>query len=169
MVEQQVLTSLNNNSAYVYEIPDDVFEELTFIESLRETSPQQPFLFPEDKVDSEKWFVEENLIEITNKRRSLKLHEFFRLILNKPKYRDYVTYMDRDKGIFKILKPKKVAEKWKQAKGRITSHEMTYEKLARALRLYYRSGEMLQTPGKYQFRFGPKSGFGTVWLPKQFT
>lgn len=42
---------------------------------------------------------------------------------------------------------------------------MTYDKLARALRYYYSSGIMHPNPGRFTFRFGTKSGFGTKWLP----
>ena len=42
---------------------------------------------------------------------------------------------------------------------------MTYDKLARAIRYYYRNGVMTSSPGRFTFRFGPKSGFGTAWWP----
>ncbi len=42
---------------------------------------------------------------------------------------------------------------------------MTYDKLARAIRYYYGSGIMASSPGRFTFRFGPKSGFGMTWWP----
>ncbi len=42
---------------------------------------------------------------------------------------------------------------------------MTYDKLARAIRYYYASGIILPSPGRFTFRFGPKSGFGARWWP----
>lgn len=47
--------------------------------------------------------------------------------------------------------------------------EMTYEKLARAIRYYYHTGIMSSHPGRYTFRFGPKSGFGIDWNVGDFT
>ena len=40
---------------------------------------------------------------------------------------------------------------------------MTYGKLSRAIRYYYRKGIMTSTPGRFTFGFGPKSGFGSAW------
>lgn len=37
--------------------------------------------------------------------------------------------------------------------------DMTYDKLARAIRYYYSSGIILSNPGRFTFRFGSRSGF----------
>ncbi|CAF1581305.1 unnamed protein product [Didymodactylos carnosus] len=55
---------------------------------------------------------------------------------------------------------------WQNVKGRYTVRNMTYDKMARALRLYYKSGIMTPVNGRYTFQFGPQSGFNTSWIPK---
>lgn len=42
---------------------------------------------------------------------------------------------------------------------------MTYEKFARGIRYYYKGGVIKQTRGRFTFRFGVESGFGTYWVP----
>ncbi|CAF1658666.1 unnamed protein product, partial [Didymodactylos carnosus] len=70
-------------------------------------------------------------------------------------------------GIFKFHLPSKVAKLWQHVKGRHGGHEMTYDKLARAIRFYYKLDIIRPTAGQFTFRFGPNSGFGTVWKPEQ--
>ncbi|UJR09644.1 hypothetical protein I4U23_013878 [Adineta vaga] len=101
----------------------------------------------------------------TGKDRRPYLHEFLRLLLEDEEYEHVIQFVDRKQGIFKLNKPNEIAELWKQAKGRNTDNEMTYDKVARALRYYYGSGIMQPNAGRFTFRFGPKSGFGVTWWP----
>lgn len=40
---------------------------------------------------------------------------------------------------------------------------MTYDKLARAIRMYYTNKVISRTPGRYTFRFDVGSGFNVTW------
>ncbi|CAF0917844.1 unnamed protein product [Rotaria sordida] len=101
----------------------------------------------------------------TGRFRRPLLHEFIRLILENDEYSHIAEYIDRKRGIFKLYQPDVVADLWKQVKGRNSDNNMTYDKLARALRYYYGNGIMYPSPGRFTFRFGPKSGFGISWRP----
>ncbi|CAF3249711.1 unnamed protein product [Rotaria socialis] len=100
---------------------------------------------------------------VTGRLRRPLLHEFIRLLVEYDEYSDVAEYLDRKRGIFKLHKPEEVAELWKNVKGRNSDNNMTYDKLARALRYYYGNGIMHPSPGRFTFRFGLKSGFGTSW------
>ncbi|CAF0864473.1 unnamed protein product [Didymodactylos carnosus] len=109
------------------------------------------------------WMVEDY---VSHKRRRPYLQEFLRLLLDKPHYLDHASYININKGIFKLHKPQEIATLWQNVKGRYTVRNMTYDKMARALRLYYKSGIMTPVNGRYTFQFGPQSGFNTSWIPK---
>ncbi|CAF3316030.1 unnamed protein product [Rotaria socialis] len=98
---------------------------------------------------------------VTGRLRRPLLHEFIRLLVEHDEYSDVAEYLDRERGIFKLHKPDEVAELWKNVKGRNSDNNMTYDKLARALRYYYGNGIMHPSPGRFTFRFGSKSGFST--------
>ncbi|CAF1552118.1 unnamed protein product, partial [Didymodactylos carnosus] len=65
------------------------------------------------------WLVENSE---TKKTRRPYLHEFLRLLLDKPQYKDYAAYVIPEQGIFKIYLPHAVAKLWKYVKGRNTKH-----------------------------------------------
>ncbi|CAF4736382.1 unnamed protein product [Rotaria sp. Silwood2] len=106
--------------------------------------------------------------EKTGRLRRPLLHEFIRTILENVEYSHIAEYIDRKQGIFKLYQPDEIAELWKQVKGRNSDNNMTYDKLARALRYYYGNGIMYPNPGRFTFRFGPKSGFGISWWPADY-
>ncbi|CAF1161136.1 unnamed protein product [Adineta ricciae] len=103
--------------------------------------------------------------QTTGKDRRPYLYEFLRILLENDEYSHVIQFIDRKQGVFKLLKPQDIAELWRHAKGRNSDNKMTYDKVARALRYYYSSGIMQPNPGRYTFKFGPKSGFGTAWWP----
>ncbi|CAF1084302.1 unnamed protein product [Rotaria magnacalcarata] len=109
-------------------------------------------------VDAKKFLLYDVL---TGRLRRPLLHEFIRLLVEYDEYSDVAEYLDRERGIFKLHKPDEVAELWKCVKGRNSDNNMTYDKLARALRYYYGNGIMHPSPGRFTFRFGSKSGFST--------
>lgn len=55
---------------------------------------------------------------ITGRERRPLLFEFLRLLLEDNQYSDIIEYIDRKQGIFKLHKPKAIAQLWKHAKGR---------------------------------------------------
>ncbi|CAF1033819.1 unnamed protein product [Didymodactylos carnosus] len=155
----------------ISDISDDVFgdETLSFMDESFPLSPILPVSPSTTQisnalvVESTEWFI---VNPLTNKRRRPLLYEFLQIVLDDPRYCEYASYANKNKGIFKLHKPNEIAALWKNAKGRNAAHDMTYDKLARALRFYYKKGFMMQTHGHYTFQFGPKSGFGTLWKPK---
>ncbi|CAF1413270.1 unnamed protein product [Didymodactylos carnosus] len=106
------------------------------------------------------WLVVDGTTKL--KRRPL-LHEFLRLLLDNPEYHDLATYVDPQKGIFKLHKPNAVADLWQYVKGRSSERRMTYDTLSRGIRFYYRKEVMKASPGHFTFCFGPQSGFGKLW------
>ena len=45
-----------------------------------------------------------------------------------------IRWLNKDQGIFKIIKPEQVAELWGAQKNRKTDKKMNYEKMARGMR-----------------------------------
>ncbi|CAI9725266.1 transcription factor ETV6-like isoform X4 [Octopus vulgaris] len=84
------------------------------------------------------------------------LWEFiYHLLLNK-KNSSFICWEDEQQYIFRIVNPHGLAELWGAQKSRST---MTYEKLSRALRYYYKMDIIRKVPGKrltYQFMHPPK-------------
>lgn len=54
----------------------------------------------------------------TGRERRPLLHEFIRMVLENDDYSHIAEYSDRRQDIFKLHKPKEIAELWKQVKGR---------------------------------------------------
>ncbi|CAF0858893.1 unnamed protein product [Didymodactylos carnosus] len=117
---------------------------------------------PSQLIDITEWQVVD---DITKRKRRPHLHEFLRQLLDKPSYHHLATYTDRNAGIFKFHQPHVIAKLWKYVKGRNSGNDMTYDKLARAIRYYYPQGIINSSPGRFTFRFGTKSGFGDTWKP----
>ncbi|XP_053384034.1 uncharacterized protein LOC123535753 isoform X2 [Mercenaria mercenaria] len=73
------------------------------------------------------------------------LWEFIYQLLSNAKYSNYVCWEDKDDYVFRIINPTGLAELWGQQKNRTN---MTYEKLSRALRYYYRMNIIKKVQGK---------------------
>lgn len=99
------------------------------------------------------WLVEDPM---SKRMRSPRLFEFLILLLQKSGYDFYASFTNREKGIFQISKPEKVAELWQAVKSRQSHQKMTYDKLARAVRWYYKSNIMQKTNTRYTFQFSPR-------------
>jgi hypothetical protein len=89
----------------------------------------------------------------SGRKRPPRQNEFLRLLLDNPRYRSYITWLDQHQGLFQILEPDKVAALWPKVKYRQTSETMDYDTFARGVRYYYQSGLMIKTHKKYTFRF----------------
>lgn len=83
--------------------------------------------------------------QISSKLDSRRLWEFLDAVLHCEKYRDVAKWEDRTQGIFCIVNPGELARLWGIHKNR---PGMTYEKLSRALRYYYRLNIINRVPNK---------------------
>ncbi|NWI48039.1 ETV7 factor, partial [Picathartes gymnocephalus] len=74
----------------------------------------------------------------------------YQLLLDR-RYEPYIRWEDRDAKVFRIVSPNGLAQLWGNHKNRTN---MTYEKMSRALRHYYKLNIIKKEPGqKLLFRF----------------
>ncbi|XP_026161451.1 ETS-related transcription factor Elf-3 isoform X2 [Mastacembelus armatus] len=88
--------------------------------------------------------------------RGTHLWEFIRDILIHPeKNQGLMKWEDRREGVFKFLKSEAVAQMWGQKKR---NSSMTYEKLSRAMRYYYKRDILERVDGRrLVYKFGKNS------------
>ena len=91
-----------------------------------------------------------------------KLWEFIRdLLLNPLTNPALIRWERREDGVFKFVQSDKVAKMWGERKQ---NPRMTYEKLSRAMRYYYKSQVLLPVFGRrLVYKFGPNA---TGWRPQ---
>ena len=86
----------------------------------------------------------------------LHLWQFLRTVLEeeKDKPNRCIEWTNRERGEFRLIKTAVIADLWGQSKNR---KHMTYEKMARAMRYYYKMKILEKVPHKrLHFRFGEK-------------
>ncbi|XP_029438892.1 ETS-related transcription factor Elf-5 [Rhinatrema bivittatum] len=89
--------------------------------------------------------------------QSAHLWEFVRdLLLSPDKSRSILEWEDKDQGIFRVVKSESLARMWGQRKK---NNRMTYEKLSRALRHYYKTGILERVDRRLVYKFG-KNAYG---------
>lgn len=88
--------------------------------------------------------------------RGTHLWEFIRDILIHPeKNQGLMKWEDRREGVFKFIKSEAVAQMWGQKKKNTS---MTYEKLSRAMRYYYKREILERVDGRrLVYKFGKNS------------
>ncbi|XP_010902141.2 transcription factor Spi-C isoform X2 [Esox lucius] len=88
-------------------------------------------------------------------RKKLRLYEFLHEALGDPNTADSIQWTDRGTGTFHFISKnkEKLAECWGQRKG--NRKTMTYQKMARALRNYSRTGEIVKVRRKLTYQFNP--------------
>uniref|UniRef100_A0A8C6KXK0 Spi-C transcription factor (Spi-1/PU.1 related) n=1 Tax=Nothobranchius furzeri TaxID=105023 RepID=A0A8C6KXK0_NOTFU len=88
-------------------------------------------------------------------RKKLRLYEYLHEALNDPSMGDSIQWTDSGSGIFHFISKnkEKLAECWGQRKG--NRKTMTYQKMARALRNYSRTGEIVKVRRKLTYQFNP--------------
>ncbi|KAL7371432.1 hypothetical protein ABVT39_026843 [Epinephelus coioides] len=104
-------------------------------------------------------------------RKKLRLYEYLHEALNDPNMGDSIQWTDSGSGTFHFISKnkEKLAECWGQRKG--NRKTMTYQKMARALRNYSRTGEIIKVRRKLTYQFNPDilhrlgSGQVSVHLP----
>jgi len=90
---------------------------------------------------------------ISRKLRAPRQNEFLLLLLERPSYSSYISWLDKDQGLCKIHQPDQVATLWGKIKNRQTMGIMNYEIFARGIRFHYKSGLMIKTNKKHVIRF----------------
>ncbi|XP_042727722.1 ETS-related transcription factor Elf-5 [Lagopus leucura] len=84
--------------------------------------------------------------------QSSHLWEFVRdLLLSPEENSGILEWEDRGKGIFRVVKSEALAKMWGQRKK---NDRMTYEKLSRALRYYYKTGILERVDRRLVYKFG---------------
>ncbi|XP_042352316.1 transcription factor PU.1a isoform X2 [Plectropomus leopardus] len=89
----------------------------------------------------------------TSNKKKIRLYQFLLDLLRKGDMSDSIWWVDQDKGIFQFsTKHKEVlASHWGNQKG--NRKKMTYQKMARALRNYGKSGEIKKVKKKLTYQF----------------
>ncbi|KAG8514109.1 Transcription factor Spi-C, partial [Galemys pyrenaicus] len=86
-------------------------------------------------------------------RKKLRLFEYLHESLNNPEMASCIQWIDKNKGIFQFVSKnkEKLAQLWGKRKG--NRKTMTYQKMARALRNYGRTGEITKIRRKLTYQF----------------
>ncbi|XP_029441212.1 transcription factor Spi-B-like [Rhinatrema bivittatum] len=86
-------------------------------------------------------------------RKKVRLYRFLLELLQRGDMRDCIWWVDRDCGTFQFSSKYKeqLAHRWGQQKG--NRKRMTYQKLARALRNYGKTGEIRKVKKKLTYQF----------------
>jgi len=84
------------------------------------------------------------------------LWEFIRDLLKSSHYNpDYIRWEDSSSGVFRIVHSEAVAKAWGKKKN---NPRMTYEKLSRAMRYYYKRDILERVDGRrLVYKFGKKA------------
>ena len=95
------------------------------------------------------------IISISSGRKKLRLYEYLHEALNDTNMGDSIQWTDSSSGTFHFISKnkEKLAECWGQRKG--NRKTMTYQKMARALRNYSRTGEIIKVRRKLTYQFNP--------------
>lgn len=88
-----------------------------------------------------------------NNKRKTRLYQFLLELLRSGSMRESIWWVDKDKGIFQFSSKHKevLATHWGQHKG--NRKRMTYQKMARALRNYSKTGQMSKVKKKLTYQF----------------
>uniref|UniRef100_A0A8C6Y6M2 Transcription factor Spi-C n=1 Tax=Naja naja TaxID=35670 RepID=A0A8C6Y6M2_NAJNA len=87
-------------------------------------------------------------------RKRLRLFEYILESLHNPDMANCIQWIDKANGVFQFISKnkEKLAEQWGERKG--NRKVMTYQKMARALRNYGRTGEITKIRRKLTYQFG---------------
>ncbi|XP_072340068.1 transcription factor Spi-C-like [Scyliorhinus torazame] len=112
-----------------------------------ENGPQNPGYFPDNHIQD--FFIPRQ----GKGRKRLRLYEFLSESLHDSQMSDCIQWVDRKSGVFQFISKnkEKVAEMWGRRKG--NRKTMTYQKMARALRNYSRTGEIVKVRRKLTYQF----------------
>ncbi|XP_071271829.1 transcription factor PU.1-like isoform X1 [Salvelinus alpinus] len=92
----------------------------------------------------------------SSNKRKIRLYQFLLDMLKNGDMKDSMWWVDREKGIFQFSSKNKetLANRWGTQKG--NRKRMTYQKMARALRNYGKTGEIRKVKKKLTYQFSPE-------------
>ncbi|XP_059391753.1 transcription factor PU.1-like [Carassius carassius] len=92
-------------------------------------------------------------ISSSGSKRKVRLYQFLLDLLQDGDMRDCIWWVDRERGVFQFSSKHKetLAGRWGQQKG--NRKRMTYQKMARALRNYGKTGEVKKVKKKLTYQF----------------
>nr|XP_033784803.1 ETS homologous factor isoform X2 [Geotrypetes seraphini] len=130
---------------------DDMFDSKTFCRSQISTASAEHL-----PADSDVKKQQDHPQKSGNKKhnpRGTHLWEFIRdILLNPERNPGLIKWEDRSEGIFRFLKSEAVAQLWGKKKN---NSSMTYEKLSRAMRYYYKREILERVDGRrLVYKFG---------------
>ncbi|XP_054844618.1 transcription factor Spi-C [Eublepharis macularius] len=87
-------------------------------------------------------------------KKKLRLFEYLHETLHNPDMANCIQWIDKSNGVFQFVSKnkEKLAELWGERKG--NRKVMTYQKMARALRNYGKTGEIIKIRRKLTYQFG---------------
>ncbi|XP_071123022.1 ETS homologous factor-like [Mytilus edulis] len=86
---------------------------------------------------------------------NIRLWQFLLCLLTNLKFNpSHIKWTNRCSGEFKILRSKDIADMWGEMKN---NNRMTYEKMSRAMRNYYKDKILTPVPQRLVYKFGPMS------------
>ncbi|XP_062847715.1 transcription factor PU.1a [Trichomycterus rosablanca] len=90
---------------------------------------------------------------IVGNKRKMRLYQFLLELLSDGDMKDCIWWVDRERGTFQFSSKHKetLASRWGQQKG--NRKRMTYQKMARALRNYSKTGEVKKVKKKLTYQF----------------
>lgn len=89
----------------------------------------------------------------TGSKKKIRLYQFLLELLRNGDMKDSIWWVDKDKGTFQFSSKHKeaLAHRWGVQKG--NRKKMTYQKMARALRNYGKTGEVKKVKKKLTYQF----------------
>ncbi|KAK7082467.1 hypothetical protein SK128_002937 [Halocaridina rubra] len=99
---------------------------------------------------------------LTNRKKRLrgpKSWEFLVRLLKDPTTNPtLIRWENKDSGVFRLVQPSVIAQRWGRRTGKHASENLTYENFARGLRYHYATGALKPVSEKsFVYRLGPKA------------
>lgn len=101
-------------------------------------------------------------------KKKIRLYQFLLDLLRSGAMKDSIWWVDKEKGTFQFSSKHKesLAHRWGIQKG--NRKKMTYQKMARALRNYGKTGEVKKVKKKLTYQFSPEVLIKAYPEPKHF-
>ncbi|XP_043938833.1 transcription factor PU.1 isoform X2 [Protopterus annectens] len=111
---------------------------------------------PLEVSDGETDAIDPNPGSMLGSKKKIRLYQFLLDLLRSGDMKDSIWWVDKDKGTFQFSSKHKevLAHRWGIQKG--NRKKMTYQKMARALRNYGKTGEVKKVKKKLTYQFSPE-------------